>query len=187
MPGNIPVEQQIAEPRDVSGLLAELRQWHVFRVAATYGVVSWIVVQVVATVGPAFEVPPWVLRVVVLSSIVGFLATMGFLLFRPREMAGGRSRIYLSRKARLIAGPGVLLIAAAAAALAVRSLTVRQEVSLAVLPFEDLSPRHDKGYFAEGVAEEIQSSLAKQPGIKVLGRTSASQIERNSDPHVVRA
>jgi TolB-like protein/tetratricopeptide (TPR) repeat protein len=186
MAGKIPVEERMLEGGDLSPLIAELRQWHVFRAAATYGVVSWIVVQVVATVGPAFDVPAWVLRVVVLTAIVGFLATMGLLVFRSREAAGGRSRIYLSPKARAIAAAGVLVIAAAAAALSIRSLTAPDKVSVAVLPFEDLSPAHDKGYFAQGVAEEIQSSLAKQRGIKVLGRTSASKIERDADPRAVR-
>lgn len=60
------------------------------------------------------------------------------------------------------------------------------KVSLAVLPFTDLSPGRDKSFFAEGVAEEILSTLAAEPGIKVLGRTSARQIERNPDPKAVR-
>lgn len=187
MPNKVPVEERMVEGGNVSRLIAELRQWHVFRVAATYGVVSWIVVQVVATVGPAFEAPSWVLRVVVLTAIVGFLAIMGVLLFRPRQRAGGQSRIFLSRKARVTAAGGVLLVATLAAGLSIRSLTAPENVSLAVLPFKDLSPAHDKAYFAEGVAEEIQSSLAKQKGIKVLGRTSASQIERDPNPHAVRA
>ena len=187
MPNKVPVDERTVKGGDASRLFAELRQWHVFRVAATYGLVSWIVVQVVATVGPAFEVPSWVLRVVVLTAIVGFLATMGVLLFRPRHAAGGRSRIYLSRKARVTAAGGVLLVAALAAGLSIRSLMAPENVSLAVLPFEDLSPGHDKAYFGAGVAEEIQSALAKQKGIKVLGRTSASQILRDADPHAVRA
>lgn len=187
MSNKAPVEERKDEGGDASRLIAELRQWHVFRVAATYGLVSWIVVQVIATVGPAFEVPSWVLRVVVLTAIVGFLATMGVLLFRPRRSAGGRSPIYLSRKARVTAAGGVLLVAALAAGLSIRSLIAPEKVSLAVLPFEDLSPGHDKAYFGAGVAEEIQSALAKQKGIKVLGRTSASQIVRDADPHAIRA
>lgn len=185
MPSKIPIEEPKVEDGDVSRLFAELRQWHVFRIAATYGVVSWFVVQVVATVGPAFDMPSWVLRVVVLTAIVGFLATMGILLFRPRHGAGGRSRIYLSRNARASAAAGVLLVAALAAGLSIRSLRAPQNPSLAVLPFDDLSPAHDKGYFAQGVAEEIQSNLAKQKGIKVLGRTSASQIAHNPDPQAI--
>lgn len=65
--------------------------------------------------------------------------------------------------------------------------TLRQETpAIAVLPFADLSPAHDKAYFAEGVAEEILSSLARDGGIKVLGRTSARQIERGVDPKELR-
>ena len=187
MPNEVPIDERLGGGGDASRLIAELRQWHVFRIAATYGVVSWIVVQVVATVGPAFDAPSWLLRVVVLTAIAGFLATMGVLLFRPRQAAGSRSRIYLSQKARVTAAGGVLLVAAVAAGLSIRSLMAPVNISLAVLPFEDLSPGHDKAYFGAGVAEEIQSSLARQKGIKVLGRTSASQIKRDADPHAVRA
>jgi adenylate cyclase len=48
---------------------------------------------------------------------------------------------------------------------------------LAVLPFSDLSPEGDKAYLAEGVAEAILSGLAKEPGIKVIGRSSAKQLQ----------
>src|SRR5439155_15176605 len=58
---------------------------------------------------------------------------------------------------------------------------------VAVLPFEDLSPAHDKAYFAEGVAEESRSSLSTDKAIKVLGRTSARQIDRNADPKALRS
>jgi TolB-like protein len=61
-----------------------------------------------------------------------------------------------------------------------------QTPAIAVLPFADLSPAHDKAYFAEGVAEEILSSLGTEKGITVLGRTSASQIEPGADPKEVR-
>ena len=50
------------------------------------------------------------------------------------------------------------------------------EPVLAVLPFSDLSPDRDKAYFAEGVAEAILTVLAKEPGITVLGRSTARQL-----------
>lgn len=187
MDDQVRVREAAADTSSFARILSELRQWHVFRVAATYGVVSWLLVQVVATVGPAFDSPAWLLRAVVLAAIVGFLATMAVMLFRPRSGGKGRLPRYLSPRARLIAAAGVLLIAALAAAFAVRSLSARQQVSLAVLPFADLSPGRDKAFFAEGVAEEILSTLAAEKDIKVLGRTSAREIERSSDPKAIRA
>ena len=49
--------------------------------------------------------------------------------------------------------------------------------TIAVLPFADLSPQRDKAYFSEGVAEEILSVLARDPGIKVIGRSSSRQFQ----------
>ncbi|HEX6603490.1 MAG TPA: hypothetical protein VF027_01245, partial [Sphingomicrobium sp.] len=121
MSSEIPVARDEDE-RGFGRLIAELRQWHVFRVAAAYLVVSWLAIQVVATIGPAFNLPGWVLRAVVLVAIVGFLATMAFLLFRPRSEGKGRHPIYLSKRSRLIAGAGVLLIAAAAGLWSLRAL-----------------------------------------------------------------
>lgn len=187
MDGQGPARKELPDGGGLERVVAELRQWHVFRVAAAYTVFAWLLVQVVATIGPAFDLPNWVLRAVVLASIAGFLATMAFMLFRPRLAGNGRMPKYLSRRTRLVAGAAVLLIAAGAAFFTIRSVGAPQQVSLAVLPFADLSPARDKAYFAEGIAEEILSTLAAERGIKVLGRTSARQIERNPDPQAVRA
>jgi len=54
------------------------------------------------------------------------------------------------------------------------------DTSIAVLPFVDLSEKHDQGYFADGLAEEIVDLLAKIPGLKVIGRTSSFQFKSNS-------
>lgn len=186
MQDEVRVRDQVAGGGAFAGVVAELRQWHVFRFAATFAVVAWLLVQVVATVGPAFDLPAWVLRAVVLASIVGFLAAMSFLLFRSRRPETGKAPVYLSRRARLSAGIGVLLVAAVAGVLSIRDLTAPEEVSLAVLPFADLSPGRDKAYFAEGVAEEILSALASEQGFKVLGRTSARELDRNPDLAAIR-
>lgn len=183
----VPVTEPDSGGMRLDRVVAELRQWHVFRVAAGYTVAAWVLVQVIDTIGPAFDLPDWVLRAVVLAAIVGFLATMAFMLFRPRSTGKGRIQVYLSRRTRLVAGAAVLAIAGLAAALSIRSLGAREEVALAVLPFADLSPARDKAFFAEGVAEEILSTLAAEKGIKVLGRTSARQIERDPDPKAIRA
>jgi TolB-like protein/DNA-binding winged helix-turn-helix (wHTH) protein len=58
--------------------------------------------------------------------------------------------------------------------------------SIAVLPFADLSPNRDQGYFSEGLAEEILNRLTKIPSLKVTARASAFQFRgKNEDPRVV--
>ena len=51
------------------------------------------------------------------------------------------------------------------------------EKSVAVLPFVDLSEKHDQEYFADGMAEEIIDLLAKVPELKVIGRISSFQFK----------
>jgi TolB-like protein/Flp pilus assembly protein TadD len=80
----------------------------------------------------------------------------------------------------------LLIMLAAGTLIAYRAAIARPPPEVAVLPFEDLSPGHDKAYFAEGVAEEVLSSLSTDKAIKVLGRTSARQIDRNADPKTLR-
>jgi TolB-like protein/Tfp pilus assembly protein PilF len=54
--------------------------------------------------------------------------------------------------------------------------------SIAVLPFIDMSEKHDREYFADGMAEEIIDLLAKIPGLMVIGRTSSFQFKgKNED------
>jgi TolB-like protein/Tfp pilus assembly protein PilF len=53
--------------------------------------------------------------------------------------------------------------------------------SIAVLPFADMSPKHDQEYFADGVAEEILNALAQVKGLKVIGRASSFSFRGKPD------
>ena len=45
--------------------------------------------------------------------------------------------------------------------------------SIAVLPFDDMSPAHDQQYLADGIAEELITGLAKFPDLVVMARNSS--------------
>ena len=53
-------------------LFAELKRRNVFRVAAAYAVVAWMVVQVMSVFGPALHAPDWVVSVFALFAVIGF-------------------------------------------------------------------------------------------------------------------
>lgn len=85
-------------------------------------------------------------------------------------------------------GAGVVLLVAGAAWVAVDRLwndpepvatvSVVQPKSLVVLPFEDLSPEGGQQWFADGLAEEVQSTLARAPDLRLVSRTSAANMVR---------
>jgi TolB-like protein len=63
---------------------------------------------------------------------------------------------------------------------------VPTEVTLAVLPFADMSPAHDQEYFSDGLSEEILNQLAQIKGLSVTARTSSFSFKgRNEDMRVV--
>src|SRR4030088_3207804 len=52
--------------------LGELQRRNVYRVAVTYAVVSWVLIQIATQVFPFFEIPNWAVRLVVLLLVLGF-------------------------------------------------------------------------------------------------------------------
>ena len=60
-------------------------------------------------------------------------------------------------------------------------LSAQVPPSIAVLPFEDMSPGKDQQYFSDGLAEELLNDLAKIPGLQVTARTSSFQFRSKNE------
>ena len=90
--------------------------------------------------------------------------------------AGGPSiRYRLGRHPLRIAAAALLLITLGVLAVQMRPRHVTKYGSLAVLPLEDLSPDGGRGFFADGITEEIITSLAQKLPLRVISRTSVMQ------------
>jgi TolB-like protein len=64
--------------------------------------------------------------------------------------------------------------------------TDRWEMSIAVLPFVNMSDDPGNEYFSDGLSEEIMNLLANVPGLKVIGRTSSFAFkDKNEDLRVI--
>ena len=57
------------------------------------------------------------------------------------------------------------------------SLSPGTAISLAVMPFDNLSPDPNQGYFVDGMGDEIITALAKIPDLRVIGRESALEFK----------
>jgi serine/threonine protein kinase/tetratricopeptide (TPR) repeat protein len=70
-----------------------------------------------------------------------------------------------------------------------QSLPLAQQpdvVSVAVLPFVNMSEDPSNEYFSDGVSEELLNALAQIPGLRVTGRTSAFSFKgKNEDLRVI--
>ena len=55
---------------------AELRRRNVYKVAAAYLVVAWLLIQGASIVFPAFEVPAWAMKMLITAAALGFVITV---------------------------------------------------------------------------------------------------------------
>jgi hypothetical protein len=56
----------------IDNFFSELKRRNVYKVAAAYAVVGWLLVQITTQVFPIFEIPNWAMRLIVLAIIIGF-------------------------------------------------------------------------------------------------------------------
>ena len=63
---------------DKPGFLEELKRRHVSRMAVAYAIAGWLIVQIATQVFPFFNIPNWVVRVVVVLLALGFPVAVGF-------------------------------------------------------------------------------------------------------------
>ena len=65
-------------------------------------------------------------------------------------------------------------------ALTIRVPSAAAKSSIAVLPFEDMTPARDQGFLCDGIAEEVLRSLSRIPDLYVASRTSAFQYKHQA-------
>src|ERR1051325_5854185 len=132
---------------------AELKRRKVYRVALSYAVIAWVLIQIDTQVFPFFTAT-WVVKLVVVLIVVGFpvaLVLSWIFDFTPEGIK--RTDDY---------------------PIAAVSSSVPNK-SIAVLPFENLSDDQENTYLADGIQDDILSNLAKIADLKVISRTSVRQ------------
>ncbi|MHA6287523.1 tetratricopeptide repeat protein [Maricaulis sp. CAU 1757] len=183
-------------------ILSELRRRNVLRVGAAYLVAGWLVLQVVSVLQGALNLPDWVDGFFVLLLAVGFvialLVAWAFELTpeglqRTSDAPPSGQPASLGRRVAdavivsSLAGIAVLMVVtllrpAGPEAGSVSAGAAPDTVSVAVLPFADMSPDGDQEYFADGISEEILNVLVRVDGLSVAGRTSSFAYKgRNED------
>src|SRR6476661_4249425 len=161
----------------MTGFFAELQRRKVYRVAAAYIIAAGFIVQIGSAVFPAWELPNWTLRFVVMLLLVGFpialiLAwaydvTPKGIQATPKIPGAHRRR----NLALLVAG-GTIISIAAGLFLLPRASARKIDKSIAVLPFQNLSDEKENAYFADGMQDDILTNLSKIGDLKVISRMS---------------
>ncbi|HVF70505.1 MAG TPA: tetratricopeptide repeat protein [Chthoniobacterales bacterium] len=170
-------------PKDFFG---ELRRRNIYRVAVAYAVVAWLIIQVATATFPYLEIPPWAVRLIIALVAFGFPIALVLAWAYELTPEGIKRTEEVPPQPEPVRRRGVqrlnaLIIAVLACAVAfliyqrIRSndsAAGTLEKSIAVLPFENFSDDKENAFFADGIQDDILTSLAKIHDLKVISRTS---------------
>jgi TolB-like protein len=159
-------------------LFNELKRRKVFRVGIAYVIAAWLIAQVAALVADTYLAPVWVMQMIVTLLIVGLpislilswafdLTADGITRTAYGEVEGS---LTVSNKS-IVALVGGLFVALA---VVFYVAWPRDDKSIAVLPFEDISPGGDQAYFGNGIADELRLELQGLDGLRVAGQSSSN-------------
>jgi TolB-like protein/Tfp pilus assembly protein PilF len=184
----------------IDNFFAELKRRNVYKVAVAYAVVSWLLIQAASIFLPAFDAPPWVMKIFIIVIIFGFPVALilswafeitpeGIKLESEIEPNKSIAR----RTGRKIVALTIALAVVAAGLFVYQLVRSKPDTSgspasatianksIAVLPFDNLSRDPDNAYFCEGVQDEILTRLAKVADLKVISRTSTQHFKSTPD------
>lgn len=172
-------------------LFDELKRRNVFRIAAAYLVVGWLLTEVFTTILPAFGAPEWISKAIMLIFALGFIPAIilawayeltpdGIKKDRdidresPVQPSRGRRLEYVTIVSVIL---GIVFISVFSSRLDIDNsapgTSPISNSSVAVLPFLNMSGDEDNAYFSDGLTETLLHMLAQVPDLKVAARTSS--------------
>src|SRR4051794_6951987 len=166
----------------MTGFFEEVKRRKVYRVAAAYIIAAGGIIQLASATFPAWELPNWSLRLVILLLLVGFPIALILAWAFDITSQGIRAtpdtpapRTRRRRNIIMLIATGVVISAATGFFLLPRVAAHKVDKSIAVLPFENLSDEKENAYFADGVQDDVLTNLSKISDLRVISRTSVMQ------------
>src|SRR5437660_3418458 len=163
----------------MTGFFDEVKRRKVYRVAAAYIIAAGGAIQLASASFPAWELPNWALRLVIVLLLIGFPIAL-ILAWAFDVTAQGiqttpsvaAPRAHRRRNMIILVATGVIISAAAGFFLLPRVSAHKVDKSIAVLPFENRSDERENAYFADGIQDDVLTNLSKIGDLKVISRTS---------------
>ena len=168
----------------------------IFQWAIAYLAGAWLVLQVLDVFGDRWGLGGGLARAIDVVLVVGFVATLLVAWYhgeRGRQRVSGMEIVILAA----LFGVGALVVRYVAGGEAPGATATSSDessdpsgilpatddrLSIAVLPFENMSDDPANQYFSDGISEELLTTLAGIPGLRVPSRTSAFTFRGGDTP-----
>ena len=172
----------------IGTFLSELRRRRVFRVAAVYAGVTFVIIQIIDGTFAVMGIPDWISRLIIILLLMGFpiaiglawafdITDEGIVRTKGKAAATATTRPFIGNTTLGIVASLAILVAAwswfGRGGMGDSALDpTLGPKSIAVLPFANLSASKEDEYFSDGVTDDIITHLTKIGDLKVVSRTS---------------
>ena len=185
-------------------LFQELKRRNVIRIAILYLVSSWVLLQLADVLSSLLNAPEFAGSIVVMLLVLGFFPALIFAWVYEMTPEGLKREVDVDRSQSMTSETGkklnvviIVLLVIAISGLVVDRLIPETSVdedavlvespeapvndlSIAVLPFADLSQDQDQKYFTDGLSEELLNLLVRVDELRVASRTSSFAFRGSS-------
>ena len=191
-------------PNKITRIWRELKRRKVIRVISVYAAASFVLLELVDIITEPLRLPEWTVAFIIVLLCVGFIIAVilswiydisleGVIKTESIEVAKEQESPSVPVKKRVkVSGVIIAALIVVAVILAFPKIFRKDKfegirdtdgnISIAVLPFADMSPNKDQEYFCEGMAEEIINALSHITDLRVVARTSAFSFKgKNMD------
>jgi TolB-like protein len=180
-----------------AGLITRLRERGVLRVAASYAVIAWLVLQIADVALEPWNLPDWVRRAPLVIALIGFPIAITLAWFFELGPQGATRDVAPDGAARPVTTgwrkhADIALISVLGAIVAffvlrdvgwlgqpARPVGAVESTSLAVMPFANVGVATD-AYLSEGLSDELRSQFSRMHGLSVIARSSSMAFKEQS-------
>lgn len=169
--------------------ITELKRRNVFKVASVYLFTTWLILQVIAVISPALNLPLMFGTITTVILFLGFPIACIIAWAFELTPEGMKFTKDVNKEDSIRHETGQKLNSTLMAVIVLLLGFIlydgffsfptdeTEKISIAVLPFQDMSPDNSQEYFGDGIAEEILNSLARLNKMLVISRTSSFKFK----------
>lgn len=174
----------------MASLLGEFKRRNVIRVVFAYLAAAWLIAQFVTVLGDLITLPAWIGPAVLVVLAVGLVVVIVLAWMYEFTAQGLKTEAEIRADPSLDRVParyleyltiGMLTIALGYFIWESRfdseASSTGNVISVAVLPFADLSPEGNQAWFATGIVDELMNSLTRIPELRVAGTRSVARFD----------
>ncbi len=173
--------------------ITELKRRNVFKVASVYLLTTWLILQIIAVISPTLNLPLMFGTITTVILFLGFPIACIIAWAFELTPEGMKFTKDVNKEDSIRHETGQKLNSSLMAVIVLLLGFIlydkffnfpkneTEEVSIAVLPFQDMSPDNSQEYFGDGIAEEILNSLARLNKMLVISRTSSFKFKETKE------